>query len=465
MSVVDFLAASAAAPRRWARGLACALLVAGLGTPALAQQRVGEVDFARGVGFAQLQGQAPRTLGKGLPLNEGDRLSTGAASFAIVRLQDGTRMTLRPNSDLVLRTYRYRENASDNSMVMQLFRGGFRAVTGLINKNAPSAASVQTATATIGIRGTDFDARLCANDCREESSRVSQPTRPNAVQASAKLAVLKGDVFAADGSGNRRRLSIGGAVYPGDLVETGSSAFALLAFRDQSRTALGSNSRLKIENFVFDPKTPSEGSFLVRLARGSMRALTGVIGKANPSRVGIATATATIGIRGTGFDLTCTGPCAEEAGKPGSGFTLYTWEGTVAVAPGGTGEELVPQGQGLFVGADGVKRVDAAPAVDAPRPDEVQVDFEALFGSAPIGADPEGLYVYVRDGHVEIQTGTEVLHLGRGEAGYATPAGDTTRPSALPLFIEFDRTPMPDVENPALYSLLSDLLPGTEVCR
>ena len=39
-------------------------------------QPAGEVEFARGVGFAQTPGQTPRTLGKGLPLQQGDRLTT-----------------------------------------------------------------------------------------------------------------------------------------------------------------------------------------------------------------------------------------------------------------------------------------------------------------------------------------------------------------------------------------------------
>ena len=69
---------------------------------------------------------------------------------------------------------------------MQLLRGGFRAVTGFISKGSPDAAKVQTATATIGIRGTDFDARLCGPECKAEASRVTEPARANVVQASAK---------------------------------------------------------------------------------------------------------------------------------------------------------------------------------------------------------------------------------------------------------------------------------------
>ncbi|PPE71350.1 FecR domain-containing protein [Caldimonas thermodepolymerans] len=467
MSVVELRSEADRHKARRLWGWLAALALALLALPALAQQPVGQVDFVRGVGFAQLPGQVPRTLGKGLPLHEGDRITTAASSFAIVRLDDGTRMTLRPNSDLVLRTYRYRENASDNSLVMQLFRGGFRAITGLINKNAPNAAQVQTATATIGIRGTDFDARLCSGgDCAQESSQVSQPTRPNSVQASAKVAVLRGEVYAHDGGGASRLLATGGAVYAGEQVETRPGAFALLAFRDRSRMALGPNSRMKIENFVFDPKTPAEGSFLVRLARGTLRGLTGLIGKADPRRVGIATATATIGIRGTGFDLSCTGPCAEEGGPPDSGLYLFTWEGTVVVTPeGGAPEEVVETGQGLYIAPGVLQRLVQGFEIDAPRPDGVEIDEDALFSVAPMG-DQEGLYVFVRDGHVEIMTASQVLHLGRGEAGFAGLHGEVVRPADMPLFIEFDPVPLPDVENPALYSLLRDLLPaGAGICR
>ncbi len=44
----------------------CLLLLAG----AAQAQAAGEVEFSRGVGFAQTPGQVPRTLGKGLPLHD-----------------------------------------------------------------------------------------------------------------------------------------------------------------------------------------------------------------------------------------------------------------------------------------------------------------------------------------------------------------------------------------------------------
>ncbi|KQT09634.1 FecR family protein [Ramlibacter sp. Leaf400] len=435
--------------RRWA-GLAVGLLLALGGTKVLAQA-AGEVEFARGVGFAQSPGEAPRTLGKGLPLREGDRLTTADGASAIVKLQDGTRMTVRPNSEIVISQYRFREDAPDNNMLLQMVRGGFRAVTGLISKGSPHAAKVQTSTATIGIRGTDFDARLCTRDCGAESARVSESARPNAVLASAKVVQSQGEVFAVDASSQRRRLVDGGSLYPGDVIETAPGARAVVAFRDESRVTLGAATRFRIDNFVYDEQNAGEGRFLASLLRGSVRALTGLIAKANNRNVGFSTATATIGIRGTGFDASCPGDCAD------GNLTLFTWLGSIAVTPQGqTALQVLQAGQGLFISPTGaIQPVTAPPAMDGPRPDSVNVP-PKLFARENVSDAQEGLFVFVRDGHIEVATAGEVLHLGKGEAGFAGQEGGTARPLNIPKFIDFDTVPLPTSRNPLLQSVLQD---------
>lgn len=431
-------------------------------------QPAGEVEFARGVGFAQTAGQAPRTLGKGLPLREGDRLSTAEGAYAIVRLADGTRMTLRPNSELVLQQYRFSETApQQNSLLMQLVRGGFRAVTGLIARSSPDAAKVRTSTATIGIRGTDFDARLCEADCGRESAIIRQSARPNAVQASARLVLAQGEVQAVDAAGKRRRLVTGGSVYPGDLVETAGGALAVLVFRDASRMTLGSGTRFRVDNFVYDERNAGEGRFLVSILRGSVRALTGLIARANNRNVGFSTATATIGIRGTGFDLRCTGACAGEPGGPDEGLTLWTWLGSIEVgASGQTALQVLQSGQGLFIPASGaLQAITNQPAADGPRPDEVSVP-DKLFSTEALSDTESGLFVYVRDGHIEIASGREVLHLGRSEAGFAGSDGRAMRPEDIPKFLDFDRIPRPDSPFPLLTSILVESgLQADHQCR
>ena len=439
------------------------LLLAAAGAGA---QLAGEVEFSRGVGFAQAPGQAPRTLGKGLPLNEGDRLTTAEGASAIIKLDDGTRMTVRPNSELVLQQYRFKENAPDNGMLMQLLRGGFRAVTGLISKNAPNAARIQTATATIGIRGTDFDARLCTRDCGPESDRVAGSARPNAVLASAKVVSARGEVNAVDGAGQRRRLVDGGSVYPGDLVETGGGTQAVLAFRDDTRITLGATTRFRVDNFVYDNRNAGDGRFLVSVLKGTVRALTGLIAKANNRNVGFSTATATIGIRGTGVDIQCTGSCAGEAGDSGSGLTVFTWLGSIVVTPSGqTALEALQAGQGLFISPAGIQMIGNPPQMDGPRPDTIPMPAR-LFSNDNVSDSEEGLFVFVRDGHIEIATAGEVLHLGKGEAGFAGGRGETKRPVNIPKFIDFDRLPLPTSRNPLLVSVLleSGIRPNNQ-CR
>ncbi len=423
------------------------------GSAALHAQSAGEVEFSRGAGVAQAPGKLPRTLGKGLALNEGDRLTTSEGSTAIVKLQDGTRMTLRPNSELIVQNFKYKEGSTDNSMVMQLLRGGFRAVTGLISKASPDAAKIQTSTATIGIRGTDFDARICGPECKAESAKTSEKTRPNSVLASAKLVSTQGEVYATDASGTRRRMVDGGSVYPGDMIQTSAGANTVLAFRDESKLTLGPNSQFKVEVFVFDQQNPSEGKFLVNLLQGSLRALTGLIGKSNNRNVGFVTNTATIGIRGTGLDMDC---------ATAGGCSFFTWLGTIEVMPNGTTAlQVLEAGQGLFVSPSGIRPLTGPTLDGLPRPDQVPANVQQLFSNGNASGEDEGLFVYVRDGHIQITSAKEVLDLGRGETGYAGADGRTGRPLDTPAFIQFDTVPMPNSANPSLMNLIRDVTGGS----
>jgi hypothetical protein len=415
-------------------------------------QPAGVIDFARGVGFVQSAGQAPRIMGKGLELQEGDKLTTAEGSLAVIKMLDGTRMTVRPNSLMVIQQYKYEEKAkTDNRMVMHLVKGGFRALTGAISKDSPNAARVITNTATIGIRGTDFDARLCTTECKAESDKVTEKPRQNMVSASAKAVSVQGEASATDAAGAKRKLVTGTSVYSGETVETGAASELVLAFRDGSRTTLGSATRMRVDNFAFEEQNPKEGRFGVSLLKGSMRALTGLIGKANNRNVGFNTPTATIGIRGTGLDLDCGADAKEDS------CSFYTWLGTIEVTPLGQSEfRVLEAGQGLFVSPSGIRPLSAPILQNLPRPDSVPVDTKQLFSASAVDDAKEGLFVFVRDGHIEVTTASETLHLGRGETGFAGNDGITARPIVMPLFIEFDRTPMPSSKTPMTTNVLDE---------
>jgi hypothetical protein len=443
-----------------------AFLVGSLAQSALAQS-AGEVEFMRGVGFAQSSGQTPRTMGKGLQLQEGDRLTTADGATAVVKLQDGTRMTVRPGTEMVLTQFKYKQDAPDNSMLINMLRGGLRTITGLISKSSPNAARIQTNTATIGIRGTDFDARICSRDCGAEANRVAQAAKPNAIQASAKVLSSRGEVSAVDGAGQRRRLVDGGGVYPGDVVETGQGTQAILAFRDESRVTVGAISRFRVDSFVYDSKSAGEGRMLTSLLKGTVRALSGLIAKANNRNVGYSTSTATIGIRGTEVLLRCTGVCAGEAGVAGDGLTVYTYSGQVDVTKltDFTSTFTLSPGQGLSVSPQGTQGLNTEPGNDLTVPGSLPLP-ASLFSSDNASENQEGLYVFVRDGHIELTTQASVLHLGRNEAGLAGNDGSVVRPQVVPRFLEFDRTPLPNAGNFNALVLLGDSNIGSgRVCR
>jgi len=109
-------------------------------------------------GEVQLQdaqgASAPARVGDAV--NARQRIVTGAESGASLVLRDGTTFVIGPQSSFDLQTFRYDSRTHDGSVVGRLARGTLRMVTGLIGKAAPEAVRIDTPTATIGIRGTDF---------------------------------------------------------------------------------------------------------------------------------------------------------------------------------------------------------------------------------------------------------------------------------------------------------------------
>jgi len=97
-------------------------------------------------------------------VQEGDTLSTEQDTYARIKFADGAEVVLRPDTQLKVASYTFNaaKPASD-SMVLDMLKGGLRAVTGLIGKRNHDAVSFNTSTATVGIRGTHHGMLLCAN--------------------------------------------------------------------------------------------------------------------------------------------------------------------------------------------------------------------------------------------------------------------------------------------------------------
>jgi hypothetical protein len=150
--------------------------------------------------------------------------------------------------------------------------------------------------------------------------------------------------------------------------------------------------------------------------------LTGLVGKANPRNVKVQTPTATIGIRGTGFDVSCIAPCTtekleedeeidaedeEELDEDSRGLTTHVWQGAVEmrslqpgypalmIGTGKTGSLRNPNQAPVYIDLPTVLRFST------PRPDSVQADMPRLFGPCATrydnavpayGGNPGGTY-------------------------------------------------------------------------
>lgn len=114
------------------------------------------------------------------------------------------------------------------------------------------------------------------------------------------LKSVRGDVQLLSADGSARPAAAGDAVATVDRIVTGADAAASVVLRDGTALMIGPSSRLDVKEFHFDATT-QDGGVLVSLLRGSLRMITGLIGKTNPDAVRIETQTATIGIRGTDF--------------------------------------------------------------------------------------------------------------------------------------------------------------------
>jgi FecR protein len=97
-------------------------------------------------------------------------------------------------------------------------------------------------------------------------------------------------------------LANGSRIESGDVITTGANGRTQMRFTDGGMVSLQSNSQFKINRYS-DAAANQPDSFLVDLARGGMRAITGLIGKRNRDNYKVTTTTATIGIRGSGFSM------------------------------------------------------------------------------------------------------------------------------------------------------------------
>ena len=102
---------------------------------------------------------------------------------------------------------------------------------------------------------------------------------------------------------NNKKLKNGDKIYFGDSIIVKDKSNSQILLLDETVMSVGSNSEIKIDEFVYDPKT-KDGKILSQIKNGSMKVLTGGVSEKNPANLEIKVPAGTIGTRGTEFQAT-----------------------------------------------------------------------------------------------------------------------------------------------------------------
>lgn len=437
-----------------------------------APQIVGKISFARGSAAAQRPGETPRILGKDTEIFQGDNIQTTERSFVIIEFTDGAKITVRPNSSFSID--QYDAQSKNPKAQLSLHEGGVRASSGEIAKQNPENFQLKTELATVKAQQADYSIRLCKADCEQENSQTPAGAQAESAPVKtdqsviARVADIKGEVVAnnhGDKNAKERRLSLGGPLYSQDYLHSGKDSYALMVFRDGEKITLQADSEMDIAEYHFQ-QTGSKDHALYRLTTGGMRALTGSIGKTDKDAYAVETPVGTIGIRGTGFDLSCVGDCVDGTGdnrrhalnELSEGLYTHVWQGQIALT-NETGEHLLTMPDSHYIASPRSDILNFPNLPETlfnnltPRPDRNSTNIQKLFSTQTPKGTPQGLYVTVHNGHIKLDNntakGTEeaTMDLGKDEVGHVSPQKNITRLAQQPSFQTQDAYPLPDQFN------------------
>lgn len=135
--------------------VAAFVLVCAVATPVVAQERsvAGRIKVLSGSAFIVRDG-APLPAQLGQVVFESDGVRTGADGKIGLTLNDDTRLSLGPNSELKLEQFKFAPADSAFGLALKFIKGAATYVSGRIAKLAPDSIKLETPAAIIGVRGT-----------------------------------------------------------------------------------------------------------------------------------------------------------------------------------------------------------------------------------------------------------------------------------------------------------------------
>lgn len=110
---------------------------------------------------------------------------------------------------------------------------------------------------------------------------------------------VTGEAWVSTG-GQRVQAQLGTAVLMGSQLKTAAGAAMGIAFKDNTVMSFGPDTELTVDEYLYAP-AQDQLKLAVRLVKGSLNYVSGVIARLKPEAVTVKTPTAIIGVRGTQF--------------------------------------------------------------------------------------------------------------------------------------------------------------------
>jgi hypothetical protein len=171
---------------------------------AFADDNRGRVMYIRG-SVTAIDGTTgvPRILRADSRVRLGEVIETGPKSVVQIVFPDRSMLHVKSDSKIKVAEFNFtRAKPEDDDMVVNIFKGGMRSLTGLVGKRNPDKVRYKTPVATIGIRGTILEISQTTSGSFQTIFDYGGGYVLTADQTRLLLGAREAGEVNADGSGN-----------------------------------------------------------------------------------------------------------------------------------------------------------------------------------------------------------------------------------------------------------------------
>jgi hypothetical protein len=209
-----------------------------------------------------------------------------------------------------------------------------------------------------------------------------------------RFIAVTGDVRILGTDGVARTAARDEVIRQGESIVTGANSLAQLRMTDGGAISLRADSQMKLDRYQFAGTEDREASFFASIVKGGLRTISGLIGRSRRDAYRVTTPSATMGIRGTHFEVV---HVVQPLPDAPAGTYGRVYDGTIALTNKAGVSLVVGRDQTAFVALPGNLAPVLRPAPPAifgrptpvPLPPQSRVDDEKKAG-APSPAHKDG---------------------------------------------------------------------------